>query len=133
MRNKSFWTIFILLFTISFFGCSDRSTEPSEQVQNYPQVPNTKIITSPAFGEIIKPGTSYTIRWSYLSEFGKVQIKLYRKQELKAILATALVSNGSFVWNVPLDIQKSVHYRIKITSVDIPTISALSDYFKILE
>ncbi|MBM4170503.1 MAG: hypothetical protein FJ214_01365 [Ignavibacteria bacterium] len=133
MKNKSSWLVLVLIFSIGFLNCSDRSTEPNEQVKIYPQIPNSQIITSPSHGEIIKPGTTYTIRWSYLSDFGKVQIKLYRKEELKAILATALESNGTFVWKVPIDIQNSVHYRIKITCLDVPTVSALSDYFYIVE
>jgi hypothetical protein len=131
MKSKIF---FLVLLTGSFFiSCSGREDYLDDDSQiNNPGTFSNLIIEAPTFGEVLKPGSTYQIKWSFPSTIKKIQIRLYRKEELKSIIAIAYENNGAFNWTIPNNIINSVHYRIKIFNVDSPGFEAMSDYFYVL-
>lgn len=115
-----------------FLGCSERFiNEPAEEnIPGTEQNLEIKVI-SPKFGEVLTQGTSKTIEWSFPSASKRLQIKLYRKAEMKNIISLAAENNGRYIWQIPSDLRGSVHYRIEIFDIDSPVKSAISEYFYI--
>lgn len=124
--------MYTLAICIIFLGCSDRFiNDPEEEnITGTEQSLEIKII-SPKFGEVLTQGTSKTIEWNFPSESKRLQIRLYRKTELKNIISLAAENNGKYIWQIPSDLRGSVHYRIEIFDIDSPIKSALSEYFYI--
>jgi len=117
----------IFIFTsCSRNGLIDQEEIPSENDQTI--LDNLRII-SPSAGVTWKPGSVQKIIWSFPDVVKKVQIRLYRKQELRSILALDYENTGLFVWQIPDDIMNSVHYRIQIFDVNAPVLTKTTEYF----
>jgi len=54
------------------------------------------------------------IRWITSGSIEKVDLQLYRKSAYIMDLKNNLKNNDSFLWNIPNDINHSLHYHIKI-------------------
>ena len=131
MKAKLFF--FVLITGILFISCSGREDYLDDDSQiNNPGTFSNLVIEAPTFGEVLRPGSTYSIKWSFPSTIKKIQIRLYRKEELKSIIAVAYENTGSFKWTIPVNIINSVHYRIKIFNVDSPGFEVMSDYFYVL-
>lgn len=131
MRTRLLLAAFILVSIFVFSSCTRNELVAPEKVSNNnnQDVLNSLQIVSPLPGETWKPGTVQKITWSFPDVVKKVQIRLYKKTELRSILAIAYDNTGSFEWNIPADILKSNHYRVEIFDVDAPILTKLSEYF----
>lgn len=133
MKTKIFFAA-VLFFSILIFNSCSRNDlvgpEKGPGDSNQTIIDNMRIL-SPQAGVTWKPGTVQKITWSFPDVVKKVQIKLYKKQELKSILAIAYENTGSFEWKIPIDIVNSNHYRIEVFDVDAPILTKLSEYFYI--
>lgn len=127
---KKFMHTLVISFVL--LGCSERFiNEPVEENIPGPEQSLEIKIFSPKFGEVLTQGTSKTIEWSFPSASKRLQIRLYRKTELKNIISLAAENNGRYIWNIPSDLRGSVHYRIEIFDIDSPNKTAISEYFYI--
>jgi hypothetical protein len=64
---------------------------------------------------------------------GKVKIELLKGTAVNKVLINETESNGKFEWNVPEDQPLGNDYKIKITSIDDPTLSHTSEQpFKVI-
>lgn len=127
---KKFMHTLVISFVL--LGCSERFiNEPVEENIPGPEQSLEIKIISPKFGEVLTQGTSKTIEWSFPSASKRLQIRLYRKTELKNIISLAAENNGRYIWNIPSDLRGSVHYRIEIFDIDSPNKTAISEYFYI--
>lgn len=126
-----------LLFIISLLTLSCSSRDDDWNVNDNPLISpigNYQLkISTPEPGETWKPGTTQVITWSFPESIDKVQIILYRKDELKMFLTVNTENTGKFEWKIPAQFLNSVHYRIKIVAYDLPLINKTSDYFFILD
>lgn len=130
--EKIYIQIFILLSTILLGGCrllTGNSTEPESIVE--PVYLNAFIITAPKYSSFWKPGDMMEIKWITSGSIDKVDIQLYRKSTFKKNLENNLKNNGSFIWNIPNEIDHSLHYHIKIINHNNPVENELSDRFAI--
>ena len=93
--------------------------------------PKTLLITSPKFGDVYMPGETIEIKWISSSSVEKVDIMLFRKYELKKLLAQQLINNNKFRWKIPLSINHSLHYIIKIRAYPDTSITDKSGQFGI--
>ena len=129
---KIYIQLFFLLSTILLGGCrllTGVNTEPETVVE--PVYINAFIITSPEKSSFWKPGKVMEIKWITSGSVEKVDIQLYRKTTLLRNLKINLMNNGIFIWNIPGDIDHSVHYHIKIINHNNPDEYELSDRFAI--
>lgn len=117
-----------------FLSCSVREENNlSEDNIASPIVPENLKITSPVYGDVWEPGTKHIVRWNFPTEVKNVKIYLFRKSEFKSYLTISTQNTGSFEWEIPKDIRRSVHYRLKIQSYDHENIYTMSDYFFVVD
>lgn len=132
MKIKNELLILPFYFSFLLTSCSERITNPPvEESINEPVIMNKTQIYSPTEQTTWQPGSIQKIVWHMPWGVQFVQIELYRKNEYKMLISTHVPNNGNFEWNIPVVMQKSVHFRIKISAYDRPDISILSDYFLI--
>jgi hypothetical protein len=89
-------------------------------------------VTSPnTSGIALSPGKNFTITWT--DNFAdNVKIELYQGNILKQIIASSVVSNGSYTWTLPSNLGYGSDYRIKISNIANANVSDFSDsYFSI--
>lgn len=91
-------------------------------------------VTSPAGGERWVRDTSHSITWySYGGADGDVKIELYRSGLFTTTITTGTPDDGSYLWTIPLTLESSSSYEIRVTSTANPSVYAESDYFYISE
>lgn len=132
--EKIYIQLFFLSSTILLGGCRlliNDYPEPESVVE--PIYLNAFTITSPKYSSFWKPGNTMEIKWITSGSIEKVDIQLFRKTTLLRDLKINLMNNGSFIWNIPNDIDHSVHYHIKIINHNNPDEYELSDRFAILD
>ncbi|MCL4549111.1 MAG: GPI anchored serine-threonine rich family protein [Bacteroidetes bacterium] len=135
MKAKLFFTTILLFLVLIFNSCSRTDLVGPEKISNdnNQTILDSLRIFSPQAGITWQPGTVQKITWSFPDVVKKVQIRLYKKQELRSILAIAYKNTGSFEWQIPAEILNSNHYRIQVFDVDAPILTKLSEYFFIVQ
>lgn len=130
-KNIKLFAASLLVFVL--FGCrEDIDFVVGGNIQNDARNSSGHIsIIAPQLGEVWKPGTINSIRWSSTGSITKVKIELYKKTEMREALAVSIPNNGSLIWTIPPDILKSVHYAVKISNVENPEQFAFSNTFTI--
>lgn len=97
-------------------------------------------LTSPASGTQWDAGTSQQIAWTWTGGLsGIASIDLFQHQSdgtdqfVNNIASAVLLTNGQYLWAIPPTLSPGQQYRVKISSVANPTISAFSSgFFSIL-
>ena len=135
MKAKLFIAVTLFFSVLIFNSCSRKELVGPEKISNDNDqtILNSLRISSPQVGATWQPGTVQKIIWSFPDVVKKVQIRLYKKQELRSILAIAYKNTGSFEWQIPAEILNSNHYRIQVFDVDAPILTKLSEYFFIVQ
>ncbi|NNG27147.1 MAG: hypothetical protein HKM87_06445 [Ignavibacteriaceae bacterium] len=132
--EKIYIQIFFLSFTLFLVGCrllTGDNTDPKSVVQV--DYANDFVITSPERASFWRPGESLEIKWITSGSVEKVDIQLYRKTILIMDVKDKLSNSGSFTWEIPNDINHSLHYHIKILNHNNPEEYELSDRFAIID
>jgi hypothetical protein len=83
-------------------------------------------VTSPNGGESWQVGTSHNITWTD-NISGPVKIDLYKAEVFDTTIAQSTASDGSYNWNIPIDLQEGSDYKVLITSLDDTTLFDYSD------
>lgn len=97
---------------------------------------NSRItVHSPISNAVFARGGRMNITWSSDGNVGDaVLIELYRGNSLERTIRSATYNDGSISWDVPNTTTISSNYRVKISSVDYPSISNFSNgYFEIVD
>ena len=135
MRLKKIYRqTFFLFFTLFTAGCrllTGDDTVPETVSQ--PDYLNAFTIISPERSSFWKPGDVLEIKWTTRGSVEKVDIQLYQKTLLITDLKENLINNGSFEWNIPIDISHSLQYQIKIINHYNPEEYNISDRFAIID
>jgi hypothetical protein len=103
-----------------------------------PATSSTITVTSPNGGETWQRGTSRKVTWSYTGTPGSiVKIVLFKREtEIGTIAASTSIGSGgtgSFTWNINPTGSYGGDYKVKISSINKPTISDISNnYFTLL-
>ncbi len=87
-------------------------------------------LVSPNGGESWIRGQQSQIRWTYANITGNLNVELYRGEAMEfvtTISTTAAINTNSFNWNIPSALALGTDYRIKISSINIPAISDVSE------
>jgi len=81
-----------------------------------------------------KTGKEYTFTWESKGNVGpSVKLELYKGNNLHRIISENTENDGSHKWVVPPELQTGSGFRIKISSVNDPTIYDFSDHFFIIK
>jgi len=87
-----------------------------EQPESIVQVPiesSQIVVTAPVHGPIWKPGDVIRIKWLATS-INSIDIQLYRKSSYQFTIQENIENTGSFDWSIPVDINLSNHYLVKV-------------------
>ncbi|KAI1802228.1 Ser-Thr-rich glycosyl-phosphatidyl-inositol-anchored membrane family-domain-containing protein [Daldinia bambusicola] len=91
----------------------------------FAQTPGYAVLSSPAEGQQVPSGKTFTIKWDAGKYSGPATITLLGGETPTTltpgpVLATVDVSEGSFTWNVDCSLGKDKTYGIKVSSVADP-------------
>lgn len=89
-------------------------------------------VVSPNGGESVQAGSTLLIRWNYGGNPGSaVKLHLYKGSNLARTItnSTPVGANGqgSYSWDIPIDLVAGNNYKIKVTSTTSSSINDLSD------
>jgi hypothetical protein len=120
----------ICLFSIT--GCRDifGDGEQPDSIVQVPNEPEEIIVTSPTRGSIYKPGDVIRISW-FANSISNIDLELYRKSDYKFTISDNQKNTGIFDWQIPIDINLSNHYIIKIVNYNNPDAYQFSGMFGI--
>lgn len=124
--------LFSIISLISFTGCREifGDGEKPDSIVQVPNEPAEIVVTSPLRGTIYKPGDVININW-FAHSISAVDIELYRKNEYKFTISDNQENTGIFDWHIPIDINLSNHYIIKIVNHNNPDAYQFSGMFGI--
>jgi hypothetical protein len=88
---------------------------------------NSIAIDSPKGGEVMTVGGTQRISWRSSGVTGNVKIELYKSGALERVINASTYNDRVYDWTVPADVAGGADYKIKITSVNEPAISGMSD------
>ncbi len=74
-------------------------------------------------------GTTHLIEWSWIGTFATVEIGLYKNYIFNQTIVSSTANDGSFLWQIPYNLQFASDYSLKINS---STIYEESDLFTLL-
>lgn len=123
----------LIILSIIFLQCrTDEKLEPeSNIVPPEIEIPPLQII-SPNSSDIWYVNSVHEIRWITSStQMLTYRIDLYRKNYFKINISVATENDGSYLWEIPENLLRSIHYRIKFTNTRNVSDTTFSDYFSI--
>jgi len=88
-------------------------------------------VTSPNNSCNWERGTSYYIYWTSRGSIDNVKIELYIEGGFVMEISVSTSNDGEYYWMIPLTLEDSTQYQIKISAVSNPSIFDESDYFEI--
>lgn len=124
--------IFALSSLIILGGCRQffgDGTEPESIIEATYETSKI-VVTNPVYASIWKPGDSLKIKW-ISNSVSKIDIQLFRKNNYQFTIAENIENTGSFDWQIPIDINISNHYQLKIINHNNPEVFQFSDRFGI--
>ena len=78
-------------------------------------------------------GSTCTVKWTYGGTVGAtVGIELWRNSALASVIASAATNNGNFAWSIPLGLDPSPNYQIKVVSSSNSSVYGLGYSFEIV-
>ena len=88
---------------------------------------NSIAVDAPKGGEVLTVGGTQRISWRSDGVTGNVKIELYKSGALERVINASTYNDRVYDWTVPADVAGGADYKIKITSVNEPAISGMSD------
>ena len=92
-----------------------------------PQEPSGLQLISPNGGEVFTAGTTQTVAWAVSEPSGLARIDLLIGSTVYRSLAQVLLLQSNFSWVIDSRLGDTNNYRIRITSLDFPSVQASSD------
>ncbi len=92
-----------------------------------PQEPSRLQLISPNGGELFTAGATQTVAWAVSDPSGYIQIDLFISNAVYRSLGQVLMRQSNFSWAIDAKLGDTNNYRIRITSVDFPSVQDVSD------
>ena len=137
MRNLTLMILLVISLLIIFAGgCRENLNAPAGpdiiRAGTIGPKKNIKII-SPEDGDIYHPGQRAFIQWTADSSLPQVNISLYRKNVYQRTIITGLDNSEEYHWVIPMNIDRSTKYRLRIENSLRSNDFDISKFFEILE
>lgn len=91
------------------------------------QPPNTITVGTPNGGEVFALGGQAEITWGANIGGSNVRIELHKGGSLHSVLAASETNDSTYTWNVSAGLPAAADYRIRVSSVNTPSIEDYSD------
>jgi len=132
MKTFELILMYSLIYLLLLTGCRQifGDGNQTESIVQAPIEAENIIVQSPVKGSIWNPGDTIGIKW-IAPTIKKIDIRLYRKSEYKLTITENLENTGKFDWIIPVEIQLSNHYVVKIISHNNPDAYKFSGRFGI--
>ncbi len=88
-------------------------------------------VTSPTSSSSWKVGTIHSITWISTGDINRVDIDLYKDDTFIEAITPYIANDGSYSWNIPIDLEFGSNYQIKIYKYGDDSVKDFSDYFEI--
>jgi hypothetical protein len=86
------------------------------------------LISSPNGGEAWEHREAHTIQWAATPNSGdKVRLEVFSGDTKVHTITAATTNDGEYLWYVPTSLPSETNYRVKVSSVDNPTVFDKSD------
>ena len=92
-----------------------------------PQSSSGLRVVSPNGGEMFQAGTTQTVAWVVSNPGGLVQVDLLLGDTVYRALGQALMRQSNYLWSIDPQLGDTNSYRIRLTSVDFPSVQDVSD------
>jgi hypothetical protein len=121
-----------LIFFLFLSGCRQifGDGEQPESIVQAPSESSQIFITAPEQGSIWKPGDVIKIKWLAVS-INHIDIQIYKKSAYQFTIIQNIDNTGTFDWLIPIDINLSNQYLIKILNHNTPDVYQFSGRFGI--
>lgn len=94
-------------------------------------LPSSITVNSPGTGDVYNPGDQFNILWGSQNVSGNVKIDLYKGNNIIMSISNSTDNDNQFSSNIPPNTAFGTDYRIRITSLDNPTINDFGNNFTI--
>jgi len=88
-------------------------------------------VTSPTSSYSWKVGTIHLITWTSTGDINRVDLDLYKDDTFIETITSYTFNDGSYSWNIPIDLEYGSDYQIKVYKYGDESIKDFSDYFEI--
>jgi hypothetical protein len=130
---KSILIKYIIIIPLIISGINCRKITPTEDNSSTSDDTEQVIyVTSPLIGAIYNPGDTLNIIWESSLNIKSVNITIFKKEELRGIIADQISNEQYYEWVIPLNLLPSTQYKIKIESGNNPDVYNFSGVFSIL-
>jgi len=93
--------------------------------------PDYFVISSPNHSDSWEVFSTESISWTSEGTIKNVKLELYEEDALRMEIVDNTPNNGVFLWGIPMGLDDSTEYQIKISDVLNPLTYIFSDYFEI--
>jgi hypothetical protein len=101
-----------------------------ESIVQVPTESSQIFVTAPEKGSVWKPGDVIKIKWLAVS-ISSIDIQLYKKSAYQFTIEENIDNTGAFDWSIPIDINLSNQYLVKVINHNNPDVYQFSGRFGI--
>ena len=133
LYKKSYYLTTLLI--ISFFSSCNyifQDYTPPEYIVVAQEQTSLIEVYSPSYTDQFQQGQAITIMWKNTRPLNEVDIELIKKDALILTIQNNEKNQGSYLWQIPIDLRNSLHYQIKVTNSNKKDEFALSERFIVL-
>ncbi len=113
------------------FGFETSNGTSDDNVMNSPKISSSITITLPNNSSSWPTGDTEWIYFSTTEGIFMVNITLYKDGIFELIIDERTPNTGAMLWNIPLDLEDSLQYQVKIAESDNPSTYVISSFFEI--
>ncbi len=113
------------------FGFEKFNGTSDENVMNSPKISSTITITTPSNVSSWPTGDTEWIYFTTTEDIFMVNITLYKDGILELVIDERTPNTGAMLWDIPLDLEDSFQYQVKIAESDNPSTYFISPFFEI--
>ncbi|HSL88768.1 MAG TPA: Ser-Thr-rich GPI-anchored membrane family protein [Ignavibacteriaceae bacterium] len=89
-------------------------------------------VYSPSYTDQFQQGEAVTIMWKNTRSIDEVNIELLKKDAPILTIQNNEKNQGSYLWQIPVDLRNSLHYQIKVSNSNNDDEFGISERFVVL-
>ena len=133
LYKKRYYLVTLLIF--SFFSSCNyifQDHTPPEYIVVSQEQTSLIEVYSPSYTDQFQQGEAITIMWKNTRPINEVNIELLKKDALILKIQNNEKNQGSYLWQIPVDLRNSLHYQIKVSNSNNDDEFGISERFVVL-